>query len=180
PATGNSSGVIADALVELGRYREAFHAFDTMTRLRPSLAAYARVSYGRELIGHTGAAISAMKLALDAATDTAEPTAWTHVQLGKLYWSHGRLLDAEREFRLANATFPNYAYGLDALATAEAARGRLRRAIALERRAVELIPLPQYVATLGDLYRVSGRPALARREDALIGAIERLLRANGV
>ena len=83
-------GVIGDALVELGRYPEAFRAFDTMNRLRPSLSSYSRVSYGRELIGHTDAAIKAMKLAVDAATDTAEPTAWTHVQLGKLYFNHGR------------------------------------------------------------------------------------------
>src|SRR5262249_2098613 len=74
-------GVIGDALVELGRYEEAFRAFDRMNKLRPSLSSYARVSYGRELLGRTGAAIRAMKLAVDAATDTAEPTAWTHVQL---------------------------------------------------------------------------------------------------
>src|SRR5437870_970519 len=41
PTTARNYGVIGDALVELGRYKEAFSAFDTMTRLRPSLAAYA-------------------------------------------------------------------------------------------------------------------------------------------
>jgi tetratricopeptide (TPR) repeat protein len=180
PYSARTFGVIGDALVELGRYREAFLAFDTMNRLRPSLSSYARVSYGRELIGHTEAAIKAMKLAVDAATDASEPTAWTHVQLGKLYFNHGRYAEAEREYRAANAVFPDYAYGLDALAQAEAAQGRYARAIADERRAVDLIPLPQYVAALGDLYAVTGRPALARRQYSLIGAIERLLRANGV
>jgi tetratricopeptide (TPR) repeat protein len=180
PTTARNFGVIGDAEIELGRYRAAFHDFDTMNRLKPSLSSYARVSYGRELIGHTAAAIRAMKLAVDAATGTMEPTAWTHVQLGKLYFNHGRLADAVREFRLADSIFPNYAYGLDALAVAEAARGRTGTAIGLERRAVDLIPLPQYVATLGDLYRATGRPAAARREYALIGAIEKLLRANGV
>ncbi len=173
-------GVIGDALVELGRYPEAFRAFDTMNRLRPSLSSYSRVSYGRELIGDTDAAIKAMKLAVDAATDTAEPTAWTHVQLGKLYFNHGRYADAAREYRLANFAFPSYAYGLDALALTEAALGNYRRAIVLERQAVDLIPLPQYAAALGDLYRVTGHPGLAQRQYALIGAIERLLRANGV
>jgi tetratricopeptide (TPR) repeat protein len=173
-------GVIGDALVELGRYREAFRAFDTMNKLRPSLSSYARVSYGRELIGHTGPAVKAMKLAVDAATDEAEPTAWTHVQLGKLYFNHGRYAAAAHEYRLGLAAFPEYAYGLDALAQAEAALGHVRRAIALERQAVDLIPLPQYVGALGDLYRATGRPALAGRQYALIGAIERLLRANGV
>jgi tetratricopeptide (TPR) repeat protein len=180
PYDARTYGVIGDALVELGRYREAFHDFDTMNRLRPSLSSYARISYGRELLGHTGAAIKAMKLAVDAATDTAEPTAWTHIQLGKLYFNHGRYALAEREYRLANAIFPNYAYGLDALAQVLAARGRYPQAIAAERQAVGLIPLPQYVGALGDLYRITRHPVLARRQYALIGAIERLLHANGV
>ena len=180
PDSARPYGVIGDALVELGRYRDAFKAFDTMTRLRPSLSAYARISYGRELLGRTAKAIRAMKLAGDAAVGAAEPTAWTHVQLGKLYWSHGRLRAAEHEYRIALEVFPAYPYGLDALAQVEAARGRYARAIALEREAVGAVPLPQYVAFLGDLHRVTGNERLARRQYALIGAIERLLNANGV
>ena len=106
PTTARNYGVIGDARVELGRYPQAFRAFDTMNRLRPSLSSYARVSYARELLGRTGDAISAMKLAVDAATDTAEPPAWTHVQLGKLYFNHGRYADAVREYRLAQRAFP--------------------------------------------------------------------------
>jgi tetratricopeptide (TPR) repeat protein len=180
PYSARTFGVIGDALIELGRYPEAFHAFDTMNKLRPDLSSYARTSYGRELIGHTNAAIKAMKLAIDAASGTAEPTAWTHVQLGKLYFGHGRIADAEREYRFALRIFPNYPYGLDALSQALAARGSYRQAIAVEQQAVNAIPLPQYVGALGDLYKVTGRPALARRQYALIGAIEQLLRANGV
>jgi tetratricopeptide (TPR) repeat protein len=121
-----------------------------------------------------------MKLAVDAATDTKEPLAWTHVQLGKLYFGHGRYVDAAREEGLALAIFPGYAYGLDALAQTRAAEGRYATAISLERQAVNAIPLPQYVSFLGDLYRVTGRPVLAQRQYALIGAIDRLLQANGV
>jgi tetratricopeptide (TPR) repeat protein len=180
PTIARNYGVIGDALVELGRYREAFRDFDRMNKLQPSLSSYARVSYGRELIGHTAGAVRAMKLAIDAATDTTEPTAWTHVQLGKLYFNHGRYAQAAREERFALRVFPGYAYGLDALAQTEAALGRTARAVALERQAVTAIPLPQYVAFLGDLYATSGHPLLARRQYALIGAIDRLLRANGV
>ena len=118
PYSAQPWGVIGDALVELGRYREAFAAFDRMNALRPSLSSYARTSYARELIGHTDAAIRAMQLAVDAATGGAEPTAWTHVQLGKLYFNHSRYAQAEREHRLALHAFPGYAYGLDALAQA--------------------------------------------------------------
>jgi tetratricopeptide (TPR) repeat protein len=121
-----------------------------------------------------------MKLAVDSATGAAEPAAWTHVQLGKLYFGHGRTAEAEREYRFALRIFPGYPYALDALAQATAARGDYRSAISLERRAVDTVPLPQYVAALGDLYRVTSRPALARRQYALIGTIQRLLKANGV
>ena len=153
PSTARHYGVIGDAEIELGRYRQAFRDFDAMNKLRPSLSSYARISYGRELTGNTAGAIAAMKLAIDAATATAEPTAWTHVQLGKLYLNHGRYAAAEREFDFANAVYPRYAYGLDALASAQAASGKLRAALASERAAVELNPLPQYVAALGDLTR---------------------------
>jgi len=180
PTTARNYGVIGDALVELGRYPEAFRAFDRFAELRPGLAAYARVSHARELIGDIPGAIAAMKLAVDAGTGQGEAEAWTRVQLGKIYWSVGRLSTAASEYRAALRVFPGYPYALDALARVEAARGRLARAIALEQRATALIPLPQYVGQLSDLYRAAGRPRLARHQYALIGVIQRLLVANGV
>jgi tetratricopeptide (TPR) repeat protein len=53
-------------------------------------------------------------------------------------------------------------------------------AIALEHRAVDAVPLPEYVAQLGDLYRATGDARRARQHYALIRAIERLLASNGV
>jgi tetratricopeptide (TPR) repeat protein len=180
PTTAHTYGVVGDALVELGRYQQAFAAFDTMARLRPSLAAYARVSYARELRGNTHAARAAMELALDAAAGQAEPLAWTHVQLGKLAWVTGDGRTAEREYRLALAALPGYVYALDALAQVEGSRGHLRRAIHLEREAIDRTPLPQFVATLSDLYRLAGEPQRARQQAALVDVIRRLLVANGV
>jgi tetratricopeptide (TPR) repeat protein len=180
PSTARTYGVIGDALVELGRYGEAFRSFDTMSRLRPSLSSYARVSYGRELLGDRQGAEQAMRLAVEAALNQGEPEAWTRIQLGKLYWSHGDLGAAAAQYRAALRAFPGAVGALDGLAQVEAARGHLWAAIALERRAVDAVPLPQYVAALGDLYGAAGHPALARRQYALIGAIDRLLQANGV
>jgi tetratricopeptide (TPR) repeat protein len=180
PATARNYGVIGDALVELGRYHAAFAAFDRMARLRPGLAAYARVSYARELLGNWRGAVAAMRLALGSAIGQREGLAWTHVQLGKHYWARGRLAPAEWQYRAALAGFPGYVYALDALAQVEFARGRTRAAIALEQRAVSEIPLPQFVGLLGDLYRTTGHELLARRQYALVRVIERLLRANGV
>jgi len=180
PTTARNYGVIGDALVELGRYREGFRAFDTMAGIRPDLSSYARISHARELIGDVPGAISAMKLALDAAAGQGEAEAWTHVQLGKIYFSVGKLAAAGAEDRRALQVFPGYAYALDALARVEAARGHYRTAIAREREAVNRIPLPQYVSALGDLYWVTGHEREARKQYAVIRVIERLLVANGV
>ncbi|HET9323389.1 MAG TPA: tetratricopeptide repeat protein [Gaiellaceae bacterium] len=180
PETAVTSAAVGDALVELGRYAEAFRAFDRFAEVKPGLAAYSRISYARELLGRTGPAIEAMRLAVDAAGDQGEPAAWTYTQLGKLSFSRGRLGAAAAEYRHALAALPGYVHALDALARVEAARGRLRRAIELERRAVEQAPLPQFVGALGDLYRADGRPGLARDQYRLVAAIDRLYAANGV
>jgi tetratricopeptide (TPR) repeat protein len=180
PYTVRGYGVLGDAFVELGRYGDAFRAFDTMVSLRPGESSYARVSYARELRGDVRGAIAAMRLSLDAAAGEREAFAWTAVQLGKLYWSVGQARAAERWYREATRVVPGYVYALDALAQVEAARGRLTKAIAVERRAAETVPQPQFVGALGDLYAMTGHAAAARRQYALIAAIRRLLRANGV
>ena len=180
PTTARNYGVIGDALVELGRYPAAFRAFDTMASIQPGLSSYARVSHARQLLGDIPGAISAIKLAVDAAEGQGEAAAWTHVQLGLIYLSVGRYAAAAAQDRQALWAFPGYAYALDALARAEAGLGHYRKAIFFEQEAVNRIPLPQYVATLGDLYRATGRQELARKQYELIGVIQRLLVANGV
>ena len=82
-------------------------------------------------------------------------------------------------YRLALAARPGYAPALDALARVEAARGRLGRAVELQRRAVEAVPLPGYVAQLGDLLASTGRTREAREQYDLVAAIEKLQAANG-
>jgi tetratricopeptide (TPR) repeat protein len=180
PSTARNYGVIGDALVELGRYPAAFRTFDTMASIQPGLSSYARISHARQLLGDVPGAISAMKLAVDAGGGQGEADAWTHVQLGLIYLSVGKFRAAAGEDRQALFVFPDYAYALDARARAEAGLGRYRSAIDLEQQAVNRIPLPQYVSTLGDLYGATGHRQLAQKQYELIAVIQRLLVANGV
>ena len=179
PYTTRGYGLVGDALLELGRYEQAFATFDRMVAIKPTLAGYARVAYARELTGRPRAAIEAMELALDAA-GPPEPTAWTLVELGKLHFGLGELREARHSFRAALATFPGYVSALDGLARVEAARGRLPQAIRLQQRAVAATPLPHLVAQLGDLLEAAGREREAREQFALVAAIDRLQAANGV
>jgi tetratricopeptide (TPR) repeat protein len=180
PRSAEAYGVLGDALVELGRYRKAFRRFDRMAALKPGLASYTRVSYARELLGRPAAAITAMKLAVKAGAGTAEPAAWTLVQLGNLYFDRGRTRLAERSYREALVRFPGYVHALAALGRVAAAHGRYARAAALYGKAVEILPLPQYEAALGDVLRLAGRKDEAAQAYGVVASIERLLDANGV
>jgi len=180
PSTARNHGVVGDALLELGRYREAFREFDTMVRLKPGVSSYARIAYARELLGNLDGARSALLLARDAAADEPEPYAWTETQLGKLELGRGRLAAANGHLHAALRAFPGYVYALDALAQVDVARGRLASATRVERRAVETIPLPQFVGLYGDLLQATGHERAARLQYATEDGIRRLLRANGV
>lgn len=180
PGSARPLALLGDALVELGRYGEAFAVYDRLAGFKPGLTAYSRVAYARELIGDRAGAIEAMRLAASAAGGRGEPAAWARVELAKLHFGQGELEAARREYRLALAAFPNYVFALEGLAHVEAASGRVAKAIDLARAASERAPLPQLVVTLGDLYTVAGRRADANEQYRLLDAIRQLLGANGV
>ena len=180
PGSGRPYGVIGDALVELGRYPEAFAAFETMVTRRPGLASYARVAYARELTGDLEGARGAMRLALQAAAGAPESTAWALVELAKLELRLGRPDAAARGVRRALEVFPGYVPAQLALARVEASRGRDGRALAAARIAAEAVPTIESVALLADLLEATERRAEARAQRATLTAIEQLLRVNGV
>ncbi len=178
--SGRPQGVIGDALVELGRYDEAFRAFERMVKRLPGLASYARVAYARELTGDPEGAIAAMRLALEAAAGQPESTAWAHVELAKLQLGSGRFSAASRQAREALRAFPGYPAARLVLARIEAARGRSDRAIAAARRAVESVPTLESVALLADLLERAGKKSESRQQRKTGAVIQQLLAANGV
>ncbi len=180
PSTARNFGAIGDALLELGRYHDAFAAFDMMARLKPDVAAYARVSYARELRGDVAGARAAMELASESTIPGSEAAAWSQTQLGKLLFSVGDYAGAAKAYRTALGHRPGYAAALDALAHVAGAEGDLGRAVRLERRAATTVPLPQYVGALGDFLRLQGKAHAATRQYALVAAIDQLQRASGM
>jgi tetratricopeptide (TPR) repeat protein len=173
-------GIEGDALIELGRYRQGFATVARRLELRPDLTSYSRASYIEELRGDRRAATTLMSLAVDAGRPGSEGRAWTRVQLGLLHFGSGRLGAAERQMRLALAERPGDARATAGLARVLAARGRLDRAAALYTEAIDRLPLPEYPAALAEIDLARGRPAAARADLALVGAMQRLLAAHGV
>jgi len=180
PYSAGPYGIVGDALLELGRYREAFAAFEKMNGLKPNVASYARIAYARELLGNVDGAVSAMQLAVEASTGQREAGAWSRVELAKLEIQRGRLPVAARLLHESLTLLPGYVQANEQLARVDAARGRLGPAIQRARLASDAVPLPQVVSLLGDLYDRAGRKADARRQLATVGIIDRLLAANGI
>jgi tetratricopeptide (TPR) repeat protein len=180
PGLARPLGVIVDAQVELGRYGDADRTLQSMVDLQPNLASYARVSYFRELHGDLGGALTAMRLAVSAGGGAPENTAYVETLLGNLFFEAGHLHAARAAYQQALARFPAYVPAGAGLANVDAAAGRYEPAIRRLRSAVARLPLPQYVVSLGETEQAAGRPAAARRDLALVGAEEKLLRAGGV
>jgi tetratricopeptide (TPR) repeat protein len=173
-------GVIADAQIELGRYEEAVETLQAMVDLRPDMSSYSRISYLRELHGDVDGALEMMQVAVDSGTPNAESTAWVRTQLANLYFNRGALDQAELEYRLTLQNHPDYVYALAGLGRVRAAQGEREQAIEYLNKAVTIMPMPEFVITLGDLYLTAGDQEAADQQYELVAAIEILYRANGV
>jgi tetratricopeptide (TPR) repeat protein len=180
PAVNKPFGVLVDALVELGRYDEAGRALQQMVDRRPDLAAYARISYFRELHGDLDGAVSAMRLAVSAGGDVPENDAYVRSLLGGLELQRGRLAAARREYRAALNSVPGYVAASAGLAKVDVARGDLGSAIARLRGVVARLPLTEHVVALAEAERAAGRRGAARRDLDLARAEQRLLAGAGV
>ncbi|MEJ7848039.1 MAG: tetratricopeptide repeat protein [Pyrinomonadaceae bacterium] len=168
-------GAMVDAYVELGEYELAVDAAQKMVDLRPDTSSYSRISYLRTLHGDTKGAIDAMKMAAGSASaGNPESIAWTRVHLGDELMHDGKLAEAEREYDHALHAFPDFHLALAAKARARYAHGDLENAVSFYKRASERVPLPEYIAPLGDLYAKMGRADEAKRQYEQVEFIEKL------
>jgi tetratricopeptide (TPR) repeat protein len=180
PEDASARAALGDALLNLGRYDEAFRELDKAAEQSPGVATYARISYARELLGRPDGAIEVIREALEVGQAIPEYDAWTRVQIGNLYFNTGRLRLAEAAYRRALERLPGYVHAEAGLARVEAARGQYGDAAARLRKALEVLPVPQYAILLGDVLEAAGQKQEADDAYALVDAIQRLLVANGV
>jgi tetratricopeptide (TPR) repeat protein len=180
PDSRASDPVVVDSLVELGRYGAAERALQAMVDAKPNLAAYARVSYFRELHGDLDGAVAAMQRAISAGGAVPENVAYVQSLLGHLELARGNEAAARHAFREAGLAVRGYIPAAVGMARLDATAGDLGGAIRRWQRIVERLPLPEYVVGLGETELAAGRRADARRDLALVGAERRLLAAAGV
>jgi tetratricopeptide (TPR) repeat protein len=159
PENARYYGIVGDAQIEQGMYEEAINSYQEMVDRRPDFDSFSRVAYARELYGDV---------------------AWAYVQLGNLWFTAGKLEEAQKEYTLSTRTVNAYAPALAGQAKITAARGDLEQAATLYRQAFNRMPLPEYAIALGDVYAAMGERVKAEEQYDLVRNMDKLLRANGV
>ena len=183
PEDGDSYGVLGDALLEVGQYAEAQAAYNTMIELEASLYSYGRLAGLKSMRGDNLGAMADLKRGIAAgraAKQPAESVAWTEWQLGMEHFAIGDLQRAEIYYRQSLETQPNYYRALSGLAQVRAAQKKYDEAIELYQKAVAILPMPDYVAALGDIYTKTGRSEPARQQYELVEYIGRLNDINKI
>ncbi|WP_157610225.1 tetratricopeptide repeat protein [Spirillospora albida] len=179
PYGARALAVRVDALVELGRYRDAADAAAHADATRPGIPAFTRLAYVHELLGRPGEARRVLELAAGSATAPGD-IAYVRTQLGELAWNRGDPEAAGREFAAALRAVPDDLGALDGRARVRAATGDLTGAVRDGEALVARSPLPGRLTWLGELEESRGRGDAARRQYAVAAAWGALAQANGV
>ena len=149
-------GILVDANVELGNYKEAIAMSDKMQALKPSLESYSRASYLREIYGDYNGSIEAMKMAVQAGLPGSEPQCWSRNALADLYYNTGNWAAAENAYAENLAMRPSYAPSMAGLAKVETKKKNYARAIALLDSANAIMPKSSFEEQKADVYAAMG------------------------
>lgn len=181
PDAAYGYGVLGDAYMGLGRYDDARAAYDTMLSTERGVSSVSRQALLSEVFGDNEQAIAQWQEVVALAAEQApEHTAWAHVQLANARFVIGDVAGAQDDYQSSLDALPGYVHALAGLGRVAAANGDLPAAIDYYTRAVERVPLPEYVIALGEVYEANGDGSAAQEQYALVAAIEQLYAASGV
>lgn len=185
PSKSYPQGILGDTLLELGEYEKAEIAYKKITLLDNGSTYGSETRFARlaQLRGDNPQAqkhfATALTLALDQSVPPRETVAWCRWQLGETAFNTGDYKGAEKNYLDALTTFPDYYRAVASLGKARAAQNDLQGAIEQYERAVKILPDPQFIAALGDLYKLAGREDDAKRQYELVEQIGHLSQLNG-
>jgi len=185
----SSFAIVGDAYADMGEYDKAEVAYGRLTPRDMTLApraAYARdsrLSYLKFVAGDTPGAVALMKLAITEGVEAQLPSenlAWLYYELGEYETQSGDPASADSAYVAALSTHPGDYRALAALARLRANNGRYEEAIVLYQKAIAVVPMPIFIAELGDLYAKQGNQVEARKQYALVEYIGLLGHINQV
>ena len=170
PSNAYVYGVLVDANVELGDYKQAIAMSDKMQALKPSLESYSRASYLREIYGDFEGSISAMKLAVEAGMPGSEPFCWSKKTLGHLYESTGELDKAQQQYDDILVVRPSYAFAYGGQARILKEKKQYDKALEMLDKAAKIMPEFSFHEEMAEIYDLQGNheKALAKYEEVAL------------
>lgn len=183
--------VEGDAYTDLGEYAKAAATYQALRSLgsqisSPLNVAYiadSRISYLAFLHGDAPESIRLMKEATVAALQLNVPRenlAWLYYEWGQRYFQTGDLERAELAYTSALAADPAHYRSLAGLAQVRASQLRFEDSIQLYKSSLAILPFPQYLAELGDVYQKNGQTAEAQQQYDMVEYIGDLGKLNQV
>ena len=172
---------IGDAQMALGNYPEAEAAYQELSEQNATPPVLARLAAFEELKGNPQEALDLMRRAAGEALQaggTKESVAWYVLRVGDMYFNMGQTKDADRYYEAALRVFDHYHLALAGLGKVHAAQGNYEEAIAYYQQAIGLVPQPDYLAALGDLYFITGQPEQAQIQYETVEFIGKLAEIN--
>ena len=169
--------IVGDAYADMGEYDKAAKAYARLTPRDMTLsprAAYARdsrLAYLSFISGDTSGAVVMMQTAVAEGTTAELPSenlAWLYYELGEFLAQAGHTGEADAAYIAALNTHPGDYRALAALGKLRGNNGRYDEAIELYRRAIAVVPMPIFVAELGDLYTRAGNTGEAKKQYQLV------------
>jgi tetratricopeptide (TPR) repeat protein len=186
----SSFAIVGDANADMGEYERAAVAYsrldisgDTTSEPHTVYVRDSRTSYLKFVSGDTAGAIRLMQSAVAAGTEArlpAENLAWLFYELGEYEFQAADVAAANNAYLGALNIHPGDYRALAGLGKLRGNQGRYAEAIKLYQAAIAVVPMPIYVAELGDLYIKAGNPAEARKQYQLVQYIGLLGHINQV
>ena len=185
----SSFAIVGDAYADMGEYDKAGVAYGRLTPRDMTLsprAAYARdsrISYLKFIAGDSAGAINLMKTAVTEGVEAQLPSenlAWLYYELGEYEFQAGDPGAANNAYLTALNIHPGDYRALAGLGKLRGTSGRYAEAIKLYQSAIAVVPMPIYVAELGDMYTEAGNLAEARKQYQLVEYIGLLGHINQV
>ena len=173
--------IIGDAQLALGSYEQADLAYQELSERGETPPILARLAAFEELKGNPEQALDLMRRAASGALQTGgtkESVAWYILRVGDMYFNMGEDKEAARYYKAALRVFENYHLALAGLGKTSAAQGNYDKAIAYYEQAIGIIPEPDHLAALGDLYMLTGQPEQARTQYRIVAYIGKLGELN--
>lgn len=172
---------IGDAQLALGNYQEADAAYQELNAKGDTPPVLARLAAFEELKGSPEQALDLMRRAAGGALQsggTKESVAWYVLRVGDIYYNMGEIKEAGAYYEASLRVFDSYPLALAGLGKARAAEGNYDEAIAYYQQAINIIPQPDFLAALGDLYMVTGQRDQAKIQYETVEYIGKLAAIN--